>query len=329
MIYVLLSPQSRLLKRALNKILKSELPERNSLNFVTLDMGLLTPMDIYRECSFLPLGCDKKAIVAENCLFLQKGAKPKKRKKKAAEEEGTSDPLISFFKNPDPEILLFLLIYGEQFDEGGEYDLALKEGGARYMNVGEFTDEQWRVFISNFFQKRGVGISDEAIAEIMERTHGDYALFLNEGAKLVTYAQGEMIDKKMVETLVSAPLDQDAFHLINALTQGEKDKAISIYHDMRVKGAAAVSAINLAASQFRFLSQVRHLKEQGDSAYAIASTLGTSPKRVNGAFYSLRRLNAKSIDRALEGLFEAENAIFAGKMSDDLAFSLFLANFEL
>jgi len=284
------------------------------MNFVTLDMGQMSTIDIYNECSFLPLGYEKKAVVAENCLFLQKGAKPKKRKKKVSLDEEKSDPLISFFKNPDPEILLFLLVYDE-FDEGSEYDLALKEGEARYMNIGEFSDEQWRIFIANFFQKRGVGIAEDAISEVIERIHGDYALFLNEGAKLAAYAQGEMIDKKMVQMLISAPLDQDAFHLINALIRGEKDKAISIYNDMKVKGAVAISTMNMAASQFRFYSEVLYLSKHGESTYSIASQLSSTPKRVSGSLYSLKHLNKENIDRALEGLYEA--------------FSLFLANYTL
>jgi DNA polymerase-3 subunit delta len=168
-----------------------------------------------------------------------------------------------------------------------------------------------------------------AINEIQNRIAGDYARFLNEGQKLVAYSNGEKITKAVVESLVSEPLEDDAFRLSNALTRGDVKNAIRIYQDLRVFSAEPISLIHLLANQFRFLNEVRYLQSSGLGSSQISGALQCSSMRVSIALDNLRRMGEDSLNNALDGLYDCEVSILTGKCDPDMAFSLYLANFTL
>jgi DNA polymerase III subunit delta len=323
MIQLLFSPQPRMVKGALKKLMATSCPHPDPMNFVSLDLGVHLVKEVADECLSLPLGYDKKTVVAENCFFLEKGrSKPKYQK--------GDDPkaLLAYLTNPDPSIDLYLLVYSDTLDEKGDFFKALLADGAHINPVSEFTKEQWHDYIARFFAKRGISIDNLAIAEIEDRIEGDYARFLNEGQKLAAYSGGAPITKKDVETLVSEPLEDDAFKLGNALSRGDIKNALRIYQDLQVFSAEPVALIRLLANQFRFLNQVRYLQSSGLSNSQIAGALQSSQMRVNIALDNLRKMSEESMNNALDGLYECEKSIFLGQ-DPELAFTLYLTNFSL
>ncbi len=313
-----------MVKGALKKLMQTSCPNPDAMNYVSFDLGVTPLLDVANECLSLPLGYDKKTVVAENCFFLEKSrSKPKYLK--------GDDPkaLLAYLQNPDPAIDLYLLVYNDALDERGDFFQALLADGARINPVSEFSKEQWHDYIARFFEKRNVAIEPMAINEIQNRIAGDYARFLNEGQKLVAYSNGEKITKAVVESLVSEPLEDDAFRLSNALTRGDVKNAIRIYQDLRVFSAEPISLIHLLANQFRFLNEVRYLQSSGLGSSQISGALQCSSMRVSIALDNLRRMGEDSLNNALDGLYDCEVSILTGKCDPDMAFSLYLANFTL
>src|SRR5574344_40239 len=324
MIQLLFSPQPRMVKGALKKLMATSCPHPDPMNFVSLDLGVSMLLDVANECLSLPLGYEKKTVVADNCFFFEKTrGKPKYQK------SDDPAPLLSYLKNPDPNVDLYLLVYNDTLDEKGEFFQALLADGARINPVSEFSKEQWHDYIARFFEKRSVPIDNLAINEIQDRIQGDYARFLNEGQKLVAYSGGEAITKQDVETLVSEPLEDDAFHLSNALSRGDVKNALRIYNDLKVFSAEPIALIRLLANQFRFLNEVRYLQSSGLSNSQIAGALQCSQMRVNISLDNLRKMSEETLNNALEGCYNCEKSILTGKCDPDLAFSLFLTNFSL
>lgn len=324
MIQVLYCPQSRMLKGALRKILKDTLPHLDDLNYVSLDMGTTSLLELASECSSLPLGYDKKTVVAENFFYLEKS-----RTKVKTLKGDSPDDLLRAFEKPEESIDLFLLVYSDSLDERSPFYKSLLAGGAKFSPVGEFSPQQWKDYIERFFAKRGVTIEAPAIAELSFRIQGDYARFLSEGPKLLAYSNGEKITKEDIEKLVSEPLEDDAFHLSNALAKGDVAGAIKIYHDLQNSAAEPITLIRLLANQFRFLNEVLYLKNRGLSASEIANQLQASPYRVSISLDNLRKMNDGILNEILENLYLAELSILTGKSDPELAFTLFLANFSL
>lgn len=323
MIQVLFSSQPRMAQGALKKVLHNSGATIGSLNFVTLNMRQATLNDVTNECESLPLGYNKKTVVAEDFFYLEK------TRTKAKADPDAKEALIDYLGNPDPNIDLYILVYNDNIDEKGDIACAIKKGDGKFSQVASFTPEQWRQFAGNYFSKRGFEIEPYAITMILERTKGDYASFLNEAQKLTNYAKDEKITSAMVDSLVSAPLEDDAFHLSNALSRGDVKKALAIYKDLQVRSVEPISLIRLLATQFRFINSVYYLNSKHYGPAEISSTLRCSMGRANVTVDSLRKMNEESMNRALDQLYKCEYAIMSGKMSADLSFSLFLSNFSL
>lgn len=311
-----------MLKSALRKVLKTSLPVRDEMNFVTLDMGVSKLLDLYNEVESLPLGYDKKAVVADNFFHLEKS----KTKAKAAKNDDP-DVLISYFLSPSPEIDLFLLVYKDEIDEKSRFYKALKEGGAKFSEVGLLSEDQWKTYASSYFEKRGCPISPDARDLLLDRVKYRYTAFLSEAEKLVCYSNGQAIGKETVERLVFAPLEEDVFLLSRSLSKGDKGKALAIYRDLKKNGTNAVTLMNLLAKEYRFLNEVGVLQEQGYDAYSIARELSSSPGRVNATLYSFRRLSLRKIRDCQEMIYKALLSIMTGVSNEEVALTLLIANF--
>lgn len=309
---------------ALRKLVAASFPEKDDMNYVAFDMGVSSLLELSNELEALPLGYDKKCVVAENCFFLAKS-----RSKPKLQKGDDYKPFLAFLNSPNPAVDLYLLVYSDVLDERSPYFQALLKDGAKINPVKEFSPQEWREFIPRFFEKRGSKIAPNAIRELQNRIGGDYALFLSEGQKLLAYAAGAEITPEDVKALVSEPLEDDAFRLSNALSKGDVKDALSIYRDLRTQGVEPVSLTRLLANQFRFLNEVRYLNEKGYSNGQIAQNLMASQFRVNISLESIRKMKDESLNNALESLYQCELSIMSGKLDSDLAFSLFLVNFTL
>jgi hypothetical protein len=88
-----------MVKGALKKLMQTSCPNPDAMNYVAFDLGVTPLLDVANECLSLPLGYDKKTVVAENCFFLEKSrSKPKYLK--------GDDPkaFLAYLQNPDPAI---------------------------------------------------------------------------------------------------------------------------------------------------------------------------------------------------------------------------------
>lgn len=309
---------------ALKKLLRTSCPHPDAMNYVVFDMGTSTLNEVADECAALPLGYDKKTVVAENCTFLEKT-----RSKYKYQKGDSADALLAFLAKPDEAIDLYLLVYSDTLDEKNDFYAALEQSGAHINSVSQFSKEQWNDYITRYFERREGSISRMAVYELTERLEGDYARFLSEAPKLLAYANGEEITPEMIELLVAAPLEDDAFHLSNALTKGDVKGALKIYGDLKTQSVEPISLIRLLGNQFRFLNQVNYLRLSGLNNSQIAGALQASQMRVNISIDNLKRMRDGAVNEALEGLYDCELSIMSGTKDADLAFTLFLANFSL
>ncbi len=324
MIQVLYCSEGRMLKRVLKKLVSSILEKKDDMNFVSLDMIETKLIDLYNEAESLPLGYEKKVVVADNFFYLTK-SKTKPKVQKNDDEE----PLLEYFESPNPFIHLFLVVYSDSIDEKSRFYKALQKGGAKVSQIGLLSEEEWKTYCVDYFKKRGSSITFEARDLLLSKTKGDYSLFLNESDKLLSYALGQEVDKEMVEKLCVSPLEEDVFQLSRALSRGDKGAAIGIYKDLKIKNTSAVTLLNLLAKEYRFLHEVAILQKEGADTYTIARELLASIGRVNACLYSLRRLSTRKIEECQEMIYQTLLSIMQGKMGEELAFNLLLSNFPI
>jgi len=302
-------------------MVKKDYLERDECNYVCFDMGVTPLNELAKECGFIPLGYEKKAVIAENCAFLGKS----QTKYKYQKGDGPN-ALLAYLQNPDPAIDLYLLLFSEDIDAKSDLVKAVKDNGD-IKQVKEMTPDQWLIYIESYFTKRGYEIDKDAVKELSKRTDGDFASFLNEAQKLMCYSGGDKIDIKAVVAMVSPKLDDDAFHMSNALTRGDAEAALRIYRDLKVHSVDEVRLVNLLANQFIYMDQVRFLDAKGLNSNEIARELGGSPIRADITRRSLYRIKEAELLKTIEKLYQLDYDILSGRLDPKYAFSLFLANF--
>lgn len=323
MILVLYSPDPQMARHVAMKAIRKDFPVRDEFNYVSFNMTMTTLNDLADECSYLPLGTERKCVVASDCAFLAKT----KAKFKPQKGDGT-ERLLRYLEHPDEAVDLYMLVYAENVDEKNPLLLAAEKNGT-VKGVPLPKPEEWVTYATKYCAAKGSDIDPDAARELVTRVDNDYGRFLCDLEKLVTYANGERITLATVKELVTPKIEEDTFAMSNALSRGDVSKAIAIYQDLKSHSIEEIRLINTLASQFTFMHMVRYLDAKGMSSYDIARELGTSPKRVEVTARNLYRVKGDSLSRILDELYETEKAILTGTVQPEFAFSRFLANFSL
>ncbi|MEG1732805.1 MAG: DNA polymerase III subunit delta, partial [Longicatena sp.] len=94
-----------------------------------------------------------------------------------------------------------------------------------------------------------------------------------------------------MKTLVTRPLEEDVFLLVNAVVERKMKDAFHLWQDMCVLNKDAIYLIALLAGQFRFLYQVKALMLRGLYKEEIVSELSAHPYRVQLTIETCKNLN--------------------------------------
>lgn len=326
MITVVIGEDGKLVSSAVKKSRKEEFPDTKAMNFETLDKNECSFIDIYNACTLLPLGYERKCVIVDNCAFLTKS--------KAKMAKGDDDePFLEYCRNPDENVDLYLMAYeeGRKSDKkSNKYIKAIEEGGGKLQEVVSFSPQKWRTYIPAFFAKRGQKITSDGIEEFIARSCMDYSSFYSDACKLSVYAGDEVINGKMVKTLISPPMEERAYTLTNALLNRETDKAIEIYRSLRTMGQEAIPVINMLGREFIRYDRVRWMSKEGYGPNEIASELRIKPGQVYGIERTLKALPLNAdFPKEVDKLYELTKSIMQGKVDRDIGLTLYLANFSL
>ena len=323
MIMVLYCIDPQMARHIAFKSIRKDFPVRDEFNYCSFNMAVTTLNELADECNFLPLGTERKCILATDCAFLAKS----KTKYKYQKDDGP-EKLLEYCKSPNAFIDLYLLVHAEEVDEKNPIIKAVVNTGS-VKGIPLPKPEEWVAYAVKYLSAKGSPIDNDAARELVTRVDGDYGRFLNDLDKLACYANGEPISIKAVKMLITPKVEDDAFAMSNALTRGDVSKAMAIYKDLKSFGVDEIRLLNMLASQFFFMDEVRYLDAKGSSSYDIGRELSTSPKRVEVTLRNLYRVKPDSISRILEELYATEKAILTGSVSPEFGFTRFLANYSI
>ena len=312
--YILYGEQYPMIRKRLTKILDERLGKPDDFNVVKIDYDESSIDEVISECSLLPLGYERKAVVVDNASFITKDV-----------DEETKKKFLECIKNSGDEIDIILILRSEKIDQKSEIVNEIKDHG----KIFEFLNlkpEEWPVYIKKYFNDRDVEISTDAALELAARVDGDLLRFINEADKLCLYKN--KIEISDIVLMVSKPLEDDAFKITNMLLKGDNETALSVYKDLKLLGSKSVETIiPMLATQFRFISEVAYLDSQGLDINQIADELAVKDIRVKIALKNCRYLSKRQIAHAIDDLYNLDYQIKSGQIDRFYGFELFLINF--
>jgi len=295
-------------------------------NIIKFDLNDVSMNSVIDELNTIGFGFSKKMIAVYNLKINEtKQSKSKSAKKEKKNLSFDLNELIQTLDNMDKDTQLAFIINNEDVDDTSELYKYIFEKG-KVIKLKELSPDDWLRFIKDRFNKRGISISDEAIEELSKRVNGDLNAYFNEETKIMMYKQSG-ITIEDIDALVPKSLDEDTFKILNCLIVNDKDGALKVFRDLRIKNTEPIMLVNTIASNLLFMYNVKINLEDGKSNDEIAKITGSSTGRIFYASKNIRKLTTKFLKKKIDELYELERSIKHSEVDRFLAFEMFILKF--
>lgn len=317
--YLVYGNERYLLQEKLNQIINEHVGKQDQMNTVFYDAGNsdFTMRTVLEEASTFPFFSEHKMIVVSNSLFLTRG-----NNLSDADLKSLDEYLIK------PSDFASIVFYHEEenLDTNKKVVKSIQKY-CRVMHVKKATGEEFRGFIRNEVAKRKIKLSHDAFNELILRVDENMTTGINELEKLSLYSLNINLDD--VVALVSRPLDNQVFHLVNALMDKDLRRCMKIWNDMVVLSIEPLSFVGLIASQLRLMYQVLTLHQQGYHRNDIVNMLSSASGNINAYRVSrlLAQAEATTTERllfVLNRLAELDQKSKSGQIEKKFGFEMFL-----
>lgn len=220
------------------------------------------------------------------------------------------------------------------FYEGG----APKKNGALYKYLFTNTKKQefaplegvtlanWALALAKKLSPE-TSISKNALNQLLAATGNDLHVLNNEITKLVSYKTNGEITEEDIKILVKSKVDSTMFETIEALSSGNKARALQLLHEQIAKGEDVYYILSMYTYQIRTLLKIGDFYWQGmTSAPQIAQASGIHPYVVQKSLNQIRNLSEEKTKQMLRDLAEIDQNAKTGKVDPILALDTFIVS---
>ena len=306
MVYLVYSIDKEVIDKYIEKLIKKENIEENSIIKYSLDNDNI--FDLIDECNTTGLFSLKKLIIVDATSALSS------KGKEIAE-------LTDYLDNYNKDILLVFTSVSDKVDTRkklykqinsiGKIEGLNKDNNYLVSLVKEKLNDYKMNDINYFISKVGNNINN----------------IENELEKLINYKYDDkIITKEDIDYLCESNIEEEIFALTDAIVKNDNNKAITLYNLFLKKNYEVTQMIGLIASQFRFLLQIKILYNKNKSQDEIAKLLEVHPYRVKLAISNCYYYDVTSIENYLIKLFELDKNIKLGLIDKNIFFELFILN---
>jgi len=310
--------ENYLLDQALQKRLKSLINIQDTMNTVFYDASSnnFSILNVIEEAQTLPFFSDHKVLVIQNCTFLTRGVNLK---------DSDLNELVLHLSRPIETCTLIFMHDNDNLDTQKKITKKLLEL-CSVEHVKKLETNEFRQFLMKLLKLKNIKMNAEAFEEFLKRMDNNMSVSYHEAEKLSIY--GSAINLDDVEALISRPLDNEAFHLVNALMDKNLKQALHIYNDMMILNMEPLSFSGLIASQLRLLYQVASLDREGyhrqDMINKLSPANNINVYRLNKMLTLARQTSPERILNILNYLSNYDHRSKVGLVDKKFGFELFL-----
>lgn len=317
-IYVFYGKETFLLSETVRLLQEHAIPEEErDFNFSMFDMEETEIDTAVEDAETLPFMGEKRVVVIKNPYFLS-------TEKKKEKVEHHLEKFERYIEEPSPFTILALIAPYEKLDERKKITKLLKKK-ANVVEMNELSESETIAWMNELARQEDVLIEQSAIDQLFALTSGNLMIISSEMKKLCTYVgKGNTITEEDVKKLVARTLEQNIFELIDYVIQKKKEKALELFYHLLKMNEEPIKILNLMASQFRLLYQVKQLGASGYTQPQIASILKVHPYRVKLANKQAKMFQDHELTSIIQQLAEADFEMKAGKMDKQLVLELLL-----
>lgn len=252
--------------------------------------------EIFQACCALPFLGEKRLVIVKN-FFTE-----------------ASDEARSGFADLIEQIPDFcVLVFAET--AGIDRRLGLFKKLQKFGKLTEFftvTGGKLLGWIQDEVAARGATIEKDAVITLAELLPADLYRLENEIAKLVSFANGRIINKKDIELLVDVELEASIFKLTDGIGQKNRRVSLQTLHQLIDTGEELHRILYMIMRQFRIILCVKDLLGHGLSRDAIASKIKEHPFVVSNTMMQSKNFSLDQLKRAYELLVDIDTRLKSG-----------------
>lgn len=316
MLFFLYGPDTFRSRQKLKELKEKFLREVDSsgLNLVTLEGKSLTLAKFQEAVSVSSFLARKRMVVVENVIKEHKGKKIHREitdylndKKFPAEtivifwEEAEAD------KKPPKSNPLWEKLRHEKYAQ----EFRLLKGASL---------EKWA---RDKAKELGAKLTSPALNLLIAAAGENLWQLNNELEKLSAYAGKGEIKEEHVKELVKGRIDDNIFHLVDALVNKDKKEAMRLINDQIGEGVNELYLLTMIARQFRILLQVREMLDKGGQRET--GKLKLHPFVLSKAMQQARKYKLADLKKIYGKLLEIDRGIKTSKAKPILLFDLLVA----
>jgi DNA polymerase III subunit delta len=295
-VYLLLGDDEERKTRGVEKLRKDRAAE-------TYDAAETGPETIVSACNSYSLFGDGPFVLVRNLDAWNASQKAK---------------IVDYLENPSPEADLLML--GEKLGAREKLLAAVKKTG----EVHDFKQPTGRALAKwaiGHAKKQGLELPEDVAGELVTRCSDDKMRVMGEIEKLALYAEG-IATLEDVEALVPPDLQSNIFKFVDALSAGERGKALELLEALLSTNEPPLRILYMIRRQFRLLARARSLFEDDASRSEVASTLKVPPF-VAKKLEEQSSMSEKGLENALALVLDLERGLKGGsELGDELQVEL-------
>lgn len=309
MVYLLCSLEKFLLNREIDKIKNENNMEEINISHFDLNSDLIE--DVLEDAETFSMFADKKMIIVNNAVIFTA--------KKLTLEQNI-EKLEKYLSNINPSTIIIFTVFDNKLDERKKVvKLVKKIGTVKELNSNENIDE----IVMSLFGK--FKINSKQIKLLVDRVGNNLDLLNQEIIKIKIYKDDDLVitDEDIIN-LTYENVEANLFILIDNIVSKNKEKAISIYHEMLKMNEEPISIVISLANKIRSLYQTKELFNKGYKDVEIATILGVKPGYLYYMRDSLKKYDSETLLNLIKKLADLDYDIKRGAINKDLGLELFI-----
>lgn len=262
--------------------------------------------------------CLGNSLFSQNTVVLVKDA-PFLVKKY---DDDKLEPVLNYVANPVYETELVFYTLENKFNGRLKAYKEISKNAQKF-ELNSYDYKNFNTYVNQQIYLNKLNINKDAIY-LLNTICKRNASLLDRNIEILKNYPG-LINTDVISKLCTASDDEDSFELVNALTNKDISKAISIERKLMNENDSIISVIGLIASQLRFLYQLSYLLSCGKKKNEILDIAKCSEGRYNKSLETLRKLNMKQIIDLLSNLSDLDiSSKNDNSLSDQSKFEIFI-----
>lgn len=267
--------------------------------------------NIIDACETMPFMSDYRMVYVENSGFFSAGKKE------------LSSKLEEYIKDiPDTTILLFV---EDEIDKRiSVYKTANKIGRAVEMATPDTQD--YVKWILRQFKESDIELERSQAMYLLEITNATMSYLHTEIQKLISFCgENKAITNKDIDMLVNKNVEVKIFGLIDAVGNGQKKLAFSIFHELINQKESPFAILALIERQLRLVLQCKVYTENNVGVNIIKSKLQLQEFVIKKCVSQGRNFTQERLINAIERSLETDVSIKTGLINEVVALEILIA----